>query len=329
MGRRKKLAKEPGWIVDAPGEQLMEMCGINWEIQDVDIKDIDLRGSRHNNARIETDKLNDELAAQYAEGMKTGVHFPMPILQKGRGRSKLFTLSGNHRVAAAEQVDQPIRAYVTRCTDEEAIDIVVRVANSLNGTQSSAKERIEQIYQLHHDHGRSLPDLAALFNMKLSTVQFKMRLEAFRHELADLGIQAATLPLHSLDAINRIRTNEQVMVGAAELAISQNMTAARVKDMVGEVKAERGERKQLAVLKNWNGQAKQENPKRGTNLARKPLKTKLTRFVNTFGSFLTHGYSGGSAIDTLRKAQITGEDKAPMRQKLESLRDLIDLLLES
>jgi hypothetical protein len=289
------------WTDDRIAESKMRSLGVEWEyIKDILISDIDVLGSRRNNARLR-DQFNDDLSVQYGVALHDGDVFPAIIIRRvlRPGGFKYFVVSGNHRLGGALLLeDKTLDAYVLNTQDEMFIEMLTRSANRWMGERQSKDEAVEHARELIKRFNKSVPEMARLFGLKEEWLFKALRSESIRDSLNELGLDSSLLPKVTLLHIGQLESNHRVFRHVASLASKFQIKGDRVLDIVRAVKERRTEQDMIDTCKIFEDQLREENrDKMATQNGSKKYPRKSTRsrvftLVNSLAGFLATGHHG-------------------------------------
>lgn len=142
MGSVMQATTEQFKTVQSPSvEAFMRELGIRWTTKPVSVLDIDLRDSTYQ-TRVNT-RFCGVVAREYAEKMKSGDAFPMPVL-RAKANDKYTPVCGRHRCEAfviAKNGKTVISAYVVdETTPHELLVALSARDNNANGVRQANAE---------------------------------------------------------------------------------------------------------------------------------------------------------------------------------------------
>ena len=315
------------WAADTAAESRVKRLGGNMTVvKAIPLKEIDIHGSRANNARLDT-AFNSELAVEYAISMEAGDRFPYPILRRtDKTRFKYAVLSGNHRVGAVETLGaETIDAYLLESTDEQVIELVCRSANRWTGDRQSKDEAIEHAREMMSRFGFSAVHMSKVFGIKENTLHNALRAEKIRDLLEKNLVDASGLPRNTLLQLSPIDNNEEVLRRAGLACVKYRMTIDQAKKMSADVQAARDERGMMTAVARWEVLMEEEKPKAAPGTRAKAQRAdpraRLMKLMNSVIDYLDNGGPSRKAFVSLSQLRITTpEDKKQLMAKFRELK---------
>lgn len=315
------------WASDPAAESRVKRLGGTMTVlKGIPLKEIDIHGSRANNARLDT-PFKEELAFEYGISMEQGDRFPYPILRrKPKDKFKYAVLSGNHRVGAAEILHADvIDAYILESTDEQVLELVCRSANRWTGDRQTRDEAIEHAREMMTRFGFPATHMAKVFGINEKSLHNALRAEAIRDLLEKNLVDASGVPRNTLLQLSPIDNNEEVLRQAGLTIIRNKMTIDQAKKMSQDIQAARDERGCLQAIAKWQATLDEQRPKAGPGSRVRANKTdpraKLLKLFNNTIDFLDRGGPGRKAFMSLSQLRITTpEDKKAVLAKFRELR---------
>lgn len=275
----------PQWIPDSIFEARLKGNGITYEWRDrINLDEIDVKGSLKNNARLGDSIIQDNVI-KIGCSMEAGDPIPGITLRKMVGKRLLFVVAGNHRVAATQLLElKTVGGFIIRCTDLEA-ELITRTDNRKTGVGQTTAETYQHVYAMHLRHQVPIATLAADFAVPKTDLQKVIRAMKLSEELEESNINTTPLSISALSALNTIRQNEDVLLRAAQLAVTYGMTATKVTDMASQIKASRSPTKSQVILDGWEQEEKKKakTPKKKRTT---PVKTKLFNLLESRSGIL-------------------------------------------
>jgi len=259
----------------------MKALALKWLIQEVPLKQINIPKSLENNARAKEDRLDKEVASDFALAMAAGDIFPRVVLLE-RGKEKII-LGGNHRIAAIEELHaETLEAYLISTDDEKALGLLPRILNRGHGIPQERKEAIGHAIYAMKEFGIDVEEAAALFSIARTTIQQTSRAQELRVELKKAAINDAVITDSTLLKLSPIK-NEIVRNSAARLLVEYSVSGEMAKTFLEEVGQEkRSEANQMAVIAKWqNAVPKRTEGEPAKSNRKLPIRT---RFLIALGS---------------------------------------------
>lgn len=210
----------------------------------------DRRRSRDNQARPTDWKLPEEIE-RYALGMIDGDLFPCVIVYAGPDGFVL--IDGNQRWCAAEVAElASLDAFVVEETDRLILDRLTMTANGvLNGQGLSAAEVLKQAVTFKLLHPTvPMKDIAKWFRFKVERLELAVRQAQVTARLGQLGVSVVGLSATVLKTLHALES-DPVLEEVGRLAQEAGLAPAKVQELVTEVRRQRSERAQLAVVMRW------------------------------------------------------------------------------
>lgn len=329
------------WGQDLQVESELTRLGVKWSIVRPLKRDIDVKASRENNARLH-ETLNQDRCEEYACAMDRGTTFPRPVLHLPAGFNLYRVLSGNHRVGAVEfmigtgslsEDEAVVESYLLKTNDPMILDLITRCANRWQGQRQSREEAVEHAKWMMERYSMSIPELAGYFGLREEWLKYRLRAEDVRRTLKAQMVDADNLTAVCLQKIGQLAFNEPLMRKAGHMAVRFGMRADDIKTMVDQTKtaATAGEVQGVEALKQWErrlreAQAAEPAPNRGLKRGYR------TRFLTVLGSLenlLLRG-KAGQPFGSLEELQLTDEhDVATFRARWKAVKRLADSLFHA
>ncbi len=303
------------WAADPAAESRVTRLGSKLVVsKGIKISEIDIHGSRANNARLDT-PFNSDLALEYALSMESGDKFPYPVLRRvDNKRYSYVVLSGNHRIGAAETLlpkDGTIDAYILDSKDEQVAELVCRSANRWMGDRQSKEEAIEHARVLIERYNYTATHMSKVFGLHEKTLLNALRAEGVRDVLEANLVDASGMNRAVLTTLAPIDNNHEILRRAAQACIRYGLTAERTRPMVQEVKQARDERESLNVIGRWEAKFQEEKPRAAPGVV-KTMKgdprAKLMRYFGNVVEFLNRGGPGKKPFQSLSQLRISSPD---------------------
>jgi len=182
------------WAVDTQAAEVLSNRGHQWRQVDLQASQIDVAESGKNLARPE--RLDKALVSEYAQAMKANATFPMIVVAKLPGISKLVIVGGNHRFHAAIEAggkSAAIRAMMVELTKHE-FWLLAKALNVVNGKREDRGVRAEQAVELVKNHSLTVPQAAQAMGVDASTVRSRLYLDDLRLAMVRYGVAAKDPP---------------------------------------------------------------------------------------------------------------------------------------
>jgi hypothetical protein len=182
------------WIVDTQAAEVLSNRGHQWRQVDLQPSQIDVAESGKNLARPEP--LDKALVSEYAQAMKADATFPMIVVAKLPGISKLVIVGGNHRFHAAIEAggkSVAIRAMMVELTKHE-FWLLAKALNVVNGKREDRDTRAEQAIELVKNHSLTIPQAANAMGVDPHTVRTRIHVDDLRLAMVRHGVVAKEPP---------------------------------------------------------------------------------------------------------------------------------------
>lgn len=310
------------WTDDLKAEADFRAMNISSSKVEIRFSKIDLTESGFNCARL-GDPLVPDLIRDYAQGMRNGDAFPRPVVYRKAG---YVLTSGNQRCHAVKELitkgevekDPLIQVYELDTSDKLMLEAVARSANVSHGGRASWDERMSHACHMVSEYGMTLNDAAKLFVVSTSSIRGHIKIEKTRKELAESGINTASVPASVIDAVGNLDQDTSVFLKLGSLVAQHTPTAERVTQVAQRIVKAKSEASRLGIVKTFEKDLADEarnygdkkrsklvSPKAPLRPRRDQLVSQLTRFAN----FLDFGKSG-EGFSTLTELQVaTDSDK--------------------
>jgi ParB-like chromosome segregation protein Spo0J len=238
-------------VRDPKAENWLKTEGVKYRYEPaLPLDRFDLKRSRDNQARPTDWKLPEDIE-RYALAMIDGDEFPCVVVSEGP--EGFVLIDGNQRWCAAYELDRPaIDAFVVEETDRLVLLRLTMTANGiLNGVGLTAAEVLKQAVAFKMQHPTvPMKDIAKSFRMKVERIELAVRQNEVTSRLGQVGVSVVGLSstvlrmLHGLEA-------DPVLQEVARLTQEAGLAPRQVQELVSEVRRQRSERAQMAVVARW------------------------------------------------------------------------------
>jgi hypothetical protein len=232
------------WIPDAFAEQTMKKFGVTPIVCDVAMGAIDWDTSKKNGARLDN-PIASEHVADLSLAMADGDSIPRPVLRlTSKGNHVVF--SGNHRcLAAKENEETAISAYVIQSTDEV---VLYSLPAALNAPmrQQSREDRVRLALK-SIEKGMTVEKSSDVFSLPIALLKKEIRVSEFAKEMSLAGVQTDKIPKTHLVLFSGLK-NPNVVVPAIRLAMRARMTSDEISSFAQNIRSARTESQQIAVV---------------------------------------------------------------------------------
>lgn len=175
------------WTVDLQAAEILSRAGHEWRQVDITPAQIDVAESGKNLARPKP--LDTSLVADYAQAMRADATFPMIVVAKLPGVSKLVIVGGNHRFHAAIEANGKsvaIRAMMVELAKHD-FWLLAKALNVTNGKREDRSTRAEQAVELVKNHSMTVPQAANAMGVEASAVRYRLQLDDLRRAMVRYG----------------------------------------------------------------------------------------------------------------------------------------------
>jgi hypothetical protein len=316
------------WATDAPIEAWLKRLGAAWTVKTHTLDELDIAGSRKNNARL-AEKFREDIALEYGIAQLAGDAFPRPVTADPASGFRLdIILSGNHRIGGVEMLvtqgdlsakDALIESYHIKTQDEMLRELIVRASNRYMGMRQGRDEAIEQARFMIDRYKMTVAQAAEHFLLKADWLTTNIRARHIQETLEREQVAAETLGLGVLQKLGQLEFNTGLLRKAGHLAARFRMTRNQITDLVNEVKtaAKNSESDAVQVLKEWEARLKDQKPEvmQGPRAVRRPYRSSFQGHLTTLLRFLERG-NKGAAFTNFQELQITEKaDRAEFRKR--------------
>lgn len=230
-----------------PTEQWLQERGIDYVLVEVNLDEIDVEASHHNQVRFAP--LTVDTIDQYARAMKRGDQFP-PLLGRRLQNGRIILGDGNHTSAAALRVGKStFSCFLVDCTEDVFLQLSFEANVRLNGRENTMDERKSHAINLV---SRGVKPADAAHTVGLTTLQVNnaLRLKDTDFRLSSLGlVKALKLPESVRRKLGQIKMDPTLM------AVTKGLTSDKIahkdlESLVPEVNALGSEQEQLIHVKS-------------------------------------------------------------------------------
>lgn len=293
---------------DPDAETVLDFVGATYVVKAIALTEIDAVASANNCARL-WNPLNESKIDDYHQSMARGDIFPMIVVEAGE--NGFVVLGGNQRVGAMRRFAVPVVdvvAYVVKPLSDSVRDVVIRSLNSRHGWGSEKEERLEHAVYMVRKHGIATEDAAKLMVVAASSISRRIRADDTRAELGRHGIDAASMPITTLDALSRV-ANTKAKVALAEIAANCNSTADDVRNVVRGIEKARSVADVTKLVREFDAtaKAKKNHDKPNGSRLRHPRREKFMSLLNKMSTFLERE-NDGTGFSDMKELQCTEDD---------------------
>ena len=235
------------WLKSETTEKILKGFGLEWDVQDIPLNQIDDELSSNNHARRQ--RLDDSVVTDYLAAMEQGEDFPMGVAIKQPGTGKFLVLGGNHTRKAAEEYDQKSMGfYVIDSKDPQVLDLLPKALNRKHGLRKGREEAIQDAINAMAVHKITPNQAADMFGVHVHTLHVNNRVTLALRRFKQLGVKAEQMPRNAIVKLNTIPI-DSVVEAAVRAAEKQKMTGPEVHALVDAIHEERSsEKSQLKVV---------------------------------------------------------------------------------
>ena len=233
-------------------EQTIRRYGLEYEIRDVLLCDIDWALSADNHARrgASSGKSGLDIARiqNFCTATLAGDVFPMPVLEAARtsGRTRYCILGGVHRCHAFKNAKaESVRCYVVSIVDDTMRD---DFAASLTPDRvpENSQDRLENAMRAV-SRGESVEIVSGNFSISADRIRGAMQVRRTREELERASINTKHLTSSHIEKLRRV-PNDNVRNALARLVWRGMISSDSVAKMVVRLKGPKTEKDQLALV---------------------------------------------------------------------------------
>jgi len=224
--------------------------GTHWNyLEEVPLSEFDIDTSLANQARLGA-PLNQEAVLKYACDMLDGAAFPAIIAY--RKNAKLVIIGGNTRLhAAIEAKRKTIDCYVVTITDPLTLHLLTVRDNTIEGRPQTKEENLEHAKSLVASGAFSVNEAAKMFGLGYQTLARSIRIQSVKTTLLLKGVELDASD-EILAMLNKLASDEDIMVSVAWLIRSSKMDHATAKTFVNEVHRIHSHDGRRRVIDDWS-----------------------------------------------------------------------------
>lgn len=229
--------------------QFLDDRQIEYDLKVINLSDIDIETSKHNQARFLP--LHEETVFTYGAAMEQGDVFPPIVVNNQKG--KYLVLDGNHRVAAAGLAGYTqTTAYVTKNLSKAQAELVTFEANARHGLPTSIEERVQQGLYLVNI-GNKAASVARALSIPENRLHKAVQTNRAASRLTTLGVDSKKFSQSSIARFGSIASNT-VLAPVAQIAVKANLSHSEISEIVSAINAEHdGETAQMKVVEKFRG----------------------------------------------------------------------------
>lgn len=301
------------WIPDEVAENLMRRIGIEFDVETVEIEEIDVVGSLQSNSR-DSEDIDQDFAERFKRQMdEVDAKFPMIVLVASKNPAFLYDVSsGNHRLAAylkREPTPTTIDAYIATCSNVSNLALLTFELNNIHGKALTKQQLLRNARFAMNAHGLSVDAAAKKFAVTTSALKEYIRAQEIISELAKYGLRLESMPFGILKKLYTLRPNQPVMVAMGRICHKFPTTVA-FNTAVDEVRAKETEAEKLAAVEEIRRTALSPQPSPNRNFT---IRTKFLGCLTRIEK-LTEGVMG------LERFQIAEDpERSAVRKRVEAL----------
>ena len=326
------------WYADLKAEADLTLMAVAWDVTTIPFGKLDLKESQVNGARLR-DAIREHKVEDYMQGFKNGDTFPRPVVHKTP--TGYVILSGNQRMEAIRRLiasgelpkDTKIEVYLMQTDDKLLIEGFSRSANVAHGEGDSKEERIAQAMYCVEKLGMSVANVAKLFLISTTAINYNIRGEQMRRQLEKSGIKAHHLPITALEPIGKLDYDEGVQTKIGTLVSVHQPPVERIKQVVKAISKEstgEGRLKHVRDLeKELAAEAHRQNGhghNGATKVPQRPWLYKAVGMLTRLSNFLSTG-NGGEPFSSLDELQCaTAADREQITALCKKLRYRLGVL---
>lgn len=240
---------DPHWRWAPEVEEFLDQIGVEYVRRSgVDIHRIDKRRSLQNNARF-TGKEDQSKIEDFVYRMQRGSTFPALVAY---AIGDVYVLhGGNHRLCAALIAGWPtVDLYELAIEDEGKRHLVTTSLNTLEGDRTIQDENVQHAVFAVETYRYSVEGAAKHYGVKARTIETELAKLRARRVFHDARVSTEGLTLASIERLSKI-DNNIVLDAAATLQRRIGLVDYELARMLSEVKEQRTEATQVAVIARW------------------------------------------------------------------------------
>lgn len=298
------------WRNDPDAEAVLQYVGVESELREVCLEEVDWVASANNCARLQ-DPLNQQKIDEYEAAMRRGDRFPRVVVEDSK--KGYVILGGNQRCNAQKQIDPKavVGAYCVSPLTEGHREAIIRSLNSRHGWGMDRAERLDHGVHLVRKFGFSADDAAHLMQVSPNRINARIRAENTRAELAKSGINSNPMSLVQLEEIGKI--NDDYLRKQVAKEVEQHSPSGEdTRNAVRAILSQRDKASRVKLLREWKAElgSRQELKKKRGKISL-PRRDKMLRHLTTFSDFLERGNDGTgfSSLDELSMSEVQDGDK--------------------
>lgn len=293
------------WENDRGAAAVLAKMDLSWTQVVVAAKDIDVKLSRHNKARLSP--LNNSTVEDYRDAMEAGDVFPCIVIARVNGAQKYVIAGGNHRHEAALMLNETEFFAMAVDCDDMQFDVLCRRLNLVVGQREDRSVRAEQAADLVSRRKMTVKDAAAqmgVLESAVSKVLCRRRSEeaCVRFQVPVTGLDAGDFA--TLHAIK----DDAVMLPLAAALLRMKMRDADVAKLITSAKSQPTEAKRKELLTQAVEQQKRVS-RTGRNLS-KPERTAIVKAITALETRINNPEA------TLCSLQMTPQEALEYQNKL-------------
>lgn len=273
------------WELDRQAAVICSEFG-DWKQQTVNHLEIDEAASRHNSARRE--KLDQQLAEEYAVAMRDGATFPCIVCVKIDGRGKFVIAGGNHRHAAARKLKESEFPAIVMNLSRADFALLAKRLNVTNGKREDSSARAEAAADLVRINGRIIKDAAKAMGVSTYSVACVIAKRELEEAALKLGHGQLAIAPTVAEAAKPLFVDADLAPHCLQL-LALNPTSREMNELTATVKKAKSVAERKAAI-NAAIEARRGEMK-VTGGARKPIKAAMARGVRMIENTLNGGDS--------------------------------------
>lgn len=292
-------------------------------VDEVDIAQIDVEKSLHNQARIDP-PLYKETVTQYAEALDNGAEFPA-LIGYYTSDDKIILIDGNHRLGAhLKHGTKEVDLYIVDAA-QDVIQALTYAANATHGRPPTEDERVRHAIHLK-DLGYTNKEAAGVVSLSEHKVSTEWSHEQMRRRARKLGVTKPwdTIPKNLWSKINANQSDNVFKVLVVFIAASKSLTRIEIGNLVAQVREQTTEDTQLKVIEEFKEAKRNEQRTEGRTKHRQDARRGMLPHL---------GYIVQADPEAVANATLTEEQREHMKSQLVKVvttcNQLMKLLVES
>lgn len=300
------------WIEDSAGVAIVSAKGIPITDIEIAVSDVDKKASGENRARL--NPLDDERCEGILRSYEAGI--PMPKIMVRKRGSRYVIAGGNHRFNSLPKEVTRISVHCIDCTDAE-FERICRQLNTVVGEGLTKQERIDDAIDAVERLGDPVKVAAEDYGISVSVLSaaIKQSRALKRLEIINPRCRQVLTATHA-KSIGELANNTNVLRAVATYIVDAKPTTNELKELTKKAREQTSEASQIKLFEDATATAVALKTR---SIPRKKRKN----FLSGLGNLETVLKTGA----TWSSLEITEEEVASVRNRVERIKDLLNSLL--